>query len=364
MFFVVVFPLLLIFLVGQQFGDGGSAPRVGVVTPGSDDHATSLYDALASSDAVEVVDLPTVDALEADVAGGRLVAGVVLPAAEGEPASFVTGSGADAAAVREVVVAALTGAASDARDLELLTEITGASAEDAATARLRVGSVVPTVEVTTRTVGDSLDEQFAGASSFTIGASGQLLLFVFVTSLAGSGALIQARTWGVTRRALAAPITSRTVLLGEAAGRLAVALVQAAIIIVGTSVLYGVDWGDPLATGVVTLLFCLVGAACAMLLGASASNDAQASGVGVVLGLGLAALGGCMLPLELFPETLRRIAHITPHAWGLDALAEITRRDGTLADVLPEVAVLAAFAGVLLTIASWRLRAVVLATGR
>lgn len=366
LFFLLVFPLVLIFLVGQQFGDESGVPSVGVVTPADGPLSAELTAALEGSDAFEVVAVDGTDELESDVAGGRLVAGVVLPEADADPlvARFVTGAGTDAPAVREVVAAALTGEAADVRDLDLLVAATGADQDQAAEAfRLAPGFVAP-VTVETTTVGTGIDEEFAGASAFTIGASGQLLLFVFVTSLAGSGALIQARQWGVTRRALSAPIRARTVLVGEAAGRLAVALVQAGIIIVGTRVLYGVDWGNPLATGVVTLLFCLVASAAAMLLGAVASNDSQASGIGVVAGLGLAALGGSMLPLELFPDTLRRVAHITPHAWGIDALAEITRRDGTLLDVLPEIGVLAGFAAVLLVVASWRLRAAVVATGR
>ena len=74
-----------------------------------------------------------------------------------------------------------------------------------------------------------------------------------------------------------------------------------------------------------------------------------------MLGLGL-ALGGCMLPIELFSPTLQTVAHFTPHAWGLDAFAELVRNNGTIVDILPELGVLLGFAAVLLTLATWRLR--------
>ncbi|MET0697848.1 MAG: ABC transporter permease, partial [Acidimicrobiia bacterium] len=74
--------------------------------------------------------------------------------------------------------------------------------------------------------------------------------------------------------------------------------------------------------------------------------------------LGLAALGGCMLPIELFSPAMTRVAHLTPHAWALDGFAELVRRDGTVADILPELGVLVVYATVLLLLASWRLRAV------
>ena len=92
-------------------------------------------------------------------------------------------------------------------------------------------------------------------------------------------------------------------------------------------------------------------------MGAVLRNDQQAGGVGVMLGLGLAALGGCMLPLELFSPTLQKVAHFTPHAWGLDAFAELVRNNGTIVDILPELGVLLGFAVVLLSLATWRLRA-------
>ena len=63
-----------------------------------------------------------------------------------------------------------------------------------------------------------------------------------------------------------------------------------------------------------------------------------------------------MLPLELFSPTLRKVAHITPHAWALDGFAELVRRDGDTLDILPELGVLALYAAVLIGLAAWRLR--------
>jgi ABC-2 type transport system permease protein len=88
-------------------------------------------------------------------------------------------------------------------------------------------------------------------------------------------------------------------------------------------------------------------------------NDAQAGGIAIILGIGLAALGGCMLPLELYGDTMRRIAFLTPHAWALDAFAETVRRDGTVVDILPQLGVLTVFAAVLLVLASWQMRRVI-----
>ena len=95
-----------------------------------------------------------------------------------------------------------------------------------------------------------------------------------------------------------------------------------------------------------------------MLLGSLFSNDQQAGGISVVLGLGLAALGGSMVPVEIFSSTMQSIAMVTPHYWANDAFAELVRRDGTIVDILPQLGVLAVYAVVLLALATWRLQRV------
>jgi ABC-2 type transport system permease protein len=113
---------------------------------------------------------------------------------------------------------------------------------------------------------------------------------------------------------------------------------------------------DPFGAALVLILFAMVGAGAGMLIGSVLNTDQQAGSIGLLFGLGLAAIGGSMVPLEVFPDTMRTISHFTPHAWGNDAFAELVRRSGTVADILVELAVLAAFAVVLLSVATWRLR--------
>ncbi len=191
---------------------------------------------------------------------------------------------------------------------------------------------------------------------FDLGASQQLLLFVFLTSLAGSVALVQARQWGVTRRMVATPTPARTIVTGEALGRFLVAMVQGVFIMIGALALFSVNWGDPIGAIAILVLFCATGAGAGMLVGSTVSNDQQAGSFGIFASLGLAAIGGCMVPIEFFPDSMQTVAHFTPHAWGMDGFAELVRREGTIADIATELTVLALFAAGLLALASWRLR--------
>jgi ABC-2 type transport system permease protein len=221
-------------------------------------------------------------------------------------------------------------------------------------------AAIPKVAVAVRDPGGG--PHLAPSSRFEDGASSQLLLFIFLTSLNGAVWLIETRRLGVARRMLSTPTPARTVVGGLLLGRLAVALLQALIIIVGCVVFFGVSWGDPLATGLTVVAFALVGTGAALLLGALFSSEQQAGPVALLLGLGLAALGGSMAPLEIFPDTARAIAHVTPHAWANDAFSEILNHDGHVGAVLGDVAVLLAFAAVLLGLATWRLRRAITGT--
>jgi ABC-2 type transport system permease protein len=96
-----------------------------------------------------------------------------------------------------------------------------------------------------------------------------------------------------------------------------------------------------------------------MLLGSLLHTEQQAVALGLLLGLGLGALGGTMVPIEFFSDTMRTVAHATPHAWALEGFAELVRRGGGVRDVAGDVAVLLAFAVLLAALASWRLRRVI-----
>ena len=218
---------------------------------------------------------------------------------------------------------------------------------------MSLGSTGP--EVAVETTGESLFGEDLG--QFDLGAPSMLILFIFLTSLAGSAALIQTRRLGVSRRMVSTPTSIGEILVGETGGRFAVAMIQGLFIMAGAAVAFEVRWGNLGGASALLILMALVGAGAGMLMGSLFDNDEQAGSMGVFIGLGLAALGGCMVPLEIFPDTMQTIAHLTPHAWALDGFAELIRRGGTIADIWLELTVLAGFAAVFLALGTWRLRA-------
>jgi ABC-2 type transport system permease protein len=362
-FFVFIFPLAIILLIGAQFG-GGVDPGVGVHLSDDGVVAASIVDRLESEEGVEITRFEGADELNSAVERGGVQAGVFLPSGmddivrSGEvvEVGFIARPDGFGPQLQSVVASAVSAVMTPVSAAQFAAEKAGVPFDDALDAAIDQVDRAPGLSVTTTALGEALFPATLGR--FDLGASSQLVLFVFLTALAGSAALILSRQLGISRRMMSTPTPPGVIVGGEGAGRWAVAMVQGLYIIVVTFVLFRVNWGDPLGATLILVTFSAVGAGAGVLMGATFRNDQQAGGIGIVLSLGLAALGGCMFPIELFSPTMQQVAHVTPHAWALDGFAELVRRDGTVVDILPELGVLATYAVALLALASWRLRVV------
>ena len=362
-FFVFVFPLALILLIGAAFG-GGQPLRVAVVADDVGDLGDDLIVALEDVEDLRVDRYDSasaaIDAVSRGQANGALLIpdGYTVGLRSGQVAElgFVMRPDSLGPVVRSVVDSVIQDQAIVLAAADLVTSLADTSLDDAIATARSVLAAVPGVSVETVEVGtDDLAVEFAGLGQFDLGASQQLVLFVFLTSLSGAATLIQNRELGVTRRTLSAPVSSGQLLVGEGLGRFLVALTQGVYIVIGTRLLFGVNWGDWGATAAILVVFCMVSAGAAMLAGATLRTQSQASGIGVGVGLGFAALGGSMLPLELMPAGIRTLSRVTPHAWALEGYADVVRRGGGIVDVLPQLGVLAAMAASLFVLGGWAL---------
>jgi ABC-2 type transport system permease protein len=348
LFFVVIFPFLLIFVLGATFGSGFT-PRVGVAAAQAP-LASEIVQRLRSVEGIEVQTFASAAAVREAVLLGDLEGGFVIPRSydadlrDGRPVeipwvSLPTGAGGDLSLIVASVVDQQSSLVNAAR---LAQESGAADSLVEALARARAASeTIPIVEVRTSTAGNP------EGSGLSTAAAQELTLFVFVTSLSAASMLVESRRLGVSRRMIASPTSIATVLTGEALGRFAIALLQGLLIVLGSTVLFGIDWGN-LGTVVLSVaLLSLAATGAAMLFGALMRSEQQAGAVGVFVGLALAALGGSMVPLEIFPPVMERIAHLTPHAWALGAMDDAITRGATPAEAWRDLTVLAIYGVVL-----------------
>jgi linearmycin/streptolysin S transport system permease protein len=367
LFFVFVLPTLVIVALGLQFGVGGRA-RLGVVSPVGDPDAAALVAALGAYDTeLDVRSIADEAELRTEVEHGQLEAGVIIPDGFGAglrgtttvEIRYVGTLDALTFGIRAPVEAAVAQANALATASRIGSAVTGATFDEAAAAASQARDAVPGVTVDVARVGEP--GPFAGLAEFTLGASSQLVLFMFLTSMIAATRLVATRRLGVSRRMVAGPTSTATIVAGEALGRYAVALLQAAYIVVVTAIVFGVAWGDPIAAGALIALFGVVSAGAAMLVGSAARNADQAGSIGVFAGLALGALGGCMVPYQIMPASMQAIARLLPHSWALLGLQSLIGRGDAgagagLAAVAPNLAVQAVYGAVVMGIATWRFR--------
>jgi ABC-2 type transport system permease protein len=362
LFFLVVLPIMVILLIGASVG-GFRTLRVAVVDQGAGPLGAELVTALEATASLEVGRLDDLDEARTQLRRGVLEGVVVLPA----------GMTADLQAGRGVEVPVL-GEASDTGHLAARAAVAATIAEHGAQVQAATFAAERTGTGLDRALDLAQDQQAAGAAvgvttemadaessflpdGFGYSAPTMLVLFVFIIGMAGGGALIQSRQLGVHARALAAPVSPGELIAGETVGYLAVTLGQSLLLVGVGALVFGVDWGDPLAAGALVLVWALVAAAAGMLSGTLFRTPEQASSIGPVVGIALGMLGGTMWPLEIVPPVMQVIGRLVPHGWAVDGWIEILSRGGAIGDVAGHLAVLAGFAAVLLALSVTRLRA-------
>ncbi len=180
-------------------------------------------------------------------------------------------------------------------------------------------------------------------------------IFWIVSLLADS--VLQEKREGTFRRLLVAPMSRAVMLAGKLVPYYIINLIQLAIMLGASSLLFGMSLGNSPA-GLVTVSLAAAAAATGLgvLVSALARTEAQVGGLTVLLLLTLSALGGSFIPRFIMPDWLKTIGLITPHAWALNAYQDLLVRGYGLMEVLPKVGALAVFALVFFGIGVWRFR--------
>ena len=186
---------------------------------------------------------------------------------------------------------------------------------------------------------------------------GITVMFAMFSMLAGVVTLVQERDEGTLRRLLVMPIQKATILLGKMSGIYFTGLIQMAILILAGYFLFNVNWGQsPVAMLLMVISFAFTITSLGMMMAALVRTQAQANSLNTVIVLAMSSLGGAWWPLDIVPEWMQTVGHLTPVAWAMDGFQDIITRGFGIAEILPEVGILLAYGVVFLAIGVWRFR--------
>lgn len=180
--------------------------------------------------------------------------------------------------------------------------------------------------------------------------------FAFFLVLTVGWLFVAERRHGTLVRLRAAPLARWQILLGKLIPCLIVSLFQGFFLLACGKIVFGMSWGaQPWLLIPVVVSTSLAAVGLAMLVAGVAKTETQVAVYGTLLVLVLAGVSGSMMPREMMPEQMRQVSLITPHAWALDAYAQLLSPDNpnpNVEQILLSCGVLSAF-GLFFLVVAW-----------
>ncbi|MFN8372386.1 MAG: ABC transporter permease [Anaerolineae bacterium] len=202
-------------------------------------------------------------------------------------------------------------------------------------------------------------EQAAGSRrQFGFGQStaGMGSMYVMFTVLAGIAALLEERKQWTLQRMVMMPLARWQILGGKMLTRFIMGMIQYSVAFAVGAVM-GVNFGgDWLALVLLMVSFVLCITALAFFVGTLVRTSEQAASLSLLFVLTMAPLGGAWWPLDIVPEWMRTVGHLSPVAWAMDGFRSLLFYGGGLMNVLPSIAVLAGAAALLFALAVRRFK--------
>jgi ABC-2 type transport system permease protein len=172
----------------------------------------------------------------------------------------------------------------------------------------------------------------------------------------GTYILVRDRNNWTLSRLATMPIPRMAVLGGIVIQLVTLGMIQYAVVF-AIGLVVGLDFGsDPLAIVLIMISFTLAASGLTLFLSNFTRTEAQAGAITTLVALTLAPLGGAWWPLEIVPEFMQIVGHISPIAWAMDGFRELIAFNGDLTTVYPYILVLLGYAAVFFGIGVWRFR--------
>ena len=183
-------------------------------------------------------------------------------------------------------------------------------------------------------------------------APGMALMFLMFTVTYGARSLLLENRQGTLARMLISPTTITEVLGGKVLGIFITAVAQLAILIGGTSLLFRLEWGDPLGVVALVLAAAFAATGWGMIIAALLKTPGQIATVGSAVMLIFGLLGGSFFDVTMLPGWVQTISKVSPNAWGTEGFLRLSR-GGSINSVLTPVIALLIMGAVLFAAAAF-----------
>lgn len=351
----LVAPLALAFIFNAVFGGSFEAElglQYGMVDLDGSDISSAFNAVLDGAESEEIL---TVDSFaEEETAAGAVEEGeidayIVIPSGFGD--DVVNNQTTTVSVVGDI-------------DAQTSTRIAASLAEQFSSGLAASQLAVAT---TASVSGEAVDEDFVGslsrdpataASSYVFSdlsararqldgatylAAGMAVFFLFFTVQFGVAGILEEERQGTLPRLMAAPIPRSALISGKAILAFVLGVVAMGILVVATTLLTGAEWGPPLGVLVLIVAGVLSAVGIMGLVSAFARSPEGAGNLGAIIAVTLGMLGGTFFPVASTGGVLATLSYMTPHAWFLRGLADISG-DAPWTEALPATGAMLVFA--------------------
>lgn len=172
-----------------------------------------------------------------------------------------------------------------------------------------------------------------------------IIFLAFGASRAARSILTEERT-GTFARLNTTPTAGHTILLGKLLGILFTSALQFGFLLIVSTLLFSLHWGDPLAVTALAIAVIFAFTSLGLLMAVIAKDEGQANTISTFVILLMMVVGGNLAPASNFPAWLQTIAKITPNYWSVEGFIKLGLGQST-ASILPEIKMLGIFTLVL-----------------
>jgi ABC-2 type transport system permease protein len=332
----IITPLALAYIFHLVFGNVFASEtldlQIGLVDLDGTEVSGSLGEVLADIEAqgvLQVTDFDDTEAADAAVEEGEVGAYILLAPGLGDAA--IQGSSFTIQVIGDVDAQTTTQVASSIAS-EFGSGI-GRAQLSVATA-VHLGEGPPPADVVTwgeeaaqrppaYTFSDiSAETRQLDASTFF--AAGMAVFFLLFTVQFGVLGVLEEEENGTLSRLLAAPIGRRSVVLGKALLSFSLGVISMTVLIVATHYLMEARWGPVLGVAVLVVTGVLAATSIMGLIASVGKSAEGAANLGAIVAVTLGMLGGTFFPIGQGNDLLSRLTFITPHAWFMRGLSDIS----------------------------------------
>ncbi|MEG9462738.1 ABC transporter permease [Bacillus amyloliquefaciens] len=179
-----------------------------------------------------------------------------------------------------------------------------------------------------------------------------VVMFSNMTAFALIHGIVEERQQHTLFRIKSMPVLRIQYVAGKLLGIMLAILMQMAAVIIASSILYQVKWGNLFEILLVTIVYSFAIGSIVLLWGVTAKNHETVSSMAAPILYGFSFLGGSFIAKDGLPDSLKIVQELIPNGKAINSYVSVTQHAG-LSGISTDLAELAAIGAVFLCLTIW-----------